>query len=202
MTEMNLTLLLSLLPFAFVMSITPGPNNLMVAASGVNFGFWRTMPHMMGVTIGFPIMLICIGLGLGAVIGHSLILQFAIKYLGCGYLIYTVIQLALSTSTKNIAAPMHPKTFLEAAAFQWINPKAWMMGVSSMATYAAAGAGNSLQTVQLSLVWGVMAMVAVILWTLFGALIAERLQNPRALRIFNVSMAAALILSLLPVLLH
>jgi threonine/homoserine/homoserine lactone efflux protein len=199
---MNWTILFSLLPFAFVMSITPGPNNLMVAASGVNFGFWRTMPHMLGVTIGFPIMLICIGLGLGAVIGQSIALQMAIKYLGCGYLIYTAIQLALSTSAKDIVAPAHPKTFVEAAAFQWINPKAWMMGVSSMATYSVAGANKSLQTIGMSLLWGLMAMVAVILWTLFGALIAERLQNPRALRMFNISMAAALIASLAPVLFH
>ncbi len=199
---MNWTILFSLLPFAFVMSITPGPNNLMVAASGVNFGFWRTMPHMLGVTIGFPIMLICIGLGLGAVIGQSIVLQMAIKYLGCGYLIYTAIQLALSTSAKDIVAPAHPKTFVEAAAFQWINPKAWMMGVSSMATYSVAGANKSLQTIGMSLLWGLMAMVAVILWTLFGALIAERLQNPRALRMFNISMAAALIASLAPVLFH
>lgn len=199
---MSWTVLVSLLPFAFVMSITPGPNNLMVAASGVNFGFKRTVPHMVGITIGFPIMLMCIGLGLGAIIGHSFILQMAIKYLGSAYLIFTAVQLALSTSAKQVAAPLQPKTFLEAAAFQWINPKAWMMGVSSMATYSAGGASQSLQTVLLSIVWGFMALVAVIIWTLFGALIAERLQNPRALRIFNWTMAAALIASLLPVLLH
>lgn len=199
---MSWTLFVSLLPFAFVMSITPGPNNLMVAASGVNFGFRRTMPHMLGVTIGFPIMLICIGLGLGAIIGHSIILQMAIKYLGSAYLIFTAIQLALSTGAKQIASPLQPKTFVEAAAFQWINPKAWMMGVSSMATYSAGGTNQSLQTVLLSIVWGFMALIAVIIWTLFGAMIADRLQNPRALRVFNLTMAAALIASLLPVLFH
>ncbi len=199
---MNWTILLSLLPFAAIMSITPGPNNLMVAASGVNFGFRRTIPHMLGISIGFPIMLIAIGLGLGAMILRYPMLQMVLKYGGCAYLLYTALQMALSTKAKDIVAPPAPKSFLEAAAFQWINPKAWMMGVSSMATYAGIGGDLYTQTVVMSLVWGVMALGAVIVWTSFGALIAERLHNPRALRLFNLTMAGALVVSLVPVLLH
>jgi len=202
MMQMNWTALFSLLPFAFVMSITPGPNNLMVAASGVNFGFKRTMPHMIGITIGFPIMLTAIGLGLGAIILRYPALQLILKYGGCAYLLYTAFQLAVSTSAKDIVAPPAPKSFVEAAAFQWINPKAWMMGLSSMATYASSGADRYKQTVLMSVLWGAMALVAVIIWTLFGAMIAERLHNPRALRVFNVTMAAGLVASLIPVLLH
>jgi len=198
---MNWTSLAPLLPFAFVMSITPGPNNLMVAASGVNFGFRRTLPHMLGITLGFPIMLAAIGFGLGAVIARFPVLQLTLKYGGCAYLLYTAYQMARSTQSKSVGAPLRPKSVLEAAAFQWINPKAWMMGVSSMATYASASAAGT-QVIGMSMVWGLMAMIAVIIWTLFGALIAERLHDPRALRLFNLTMAGLLVASLLPVLFH
>jgi threonine/homoserine/homoserine lactone efflux protein len=194
--------LIALLPFAFVMSITPGPNNLMVAASGVNFGFWRTVPHILGVTIGFPLMLLTLGFGLGAVIGTHVWLQSVLKYAGCGYLLLTAWQMVRVTGVKDAGVLLHPKSFIAAALFQWINPKAWMMGVSSIAAFGGLGLARAPQILVMSLTLGVMAFGAVVIWTLFGAAIAQKLRQPRMLRAFNIAMALLLVASLVPVFVH
>jgi threonine/homoserine/homoserine lactone efflux protein len=199
---MNFTLFASLLPFAAVMSITPGPNNLMVAASGVNFGFNRTIPHMLGVTIGFPLLIAATGLGLGAIIMAHPLLQMAMKYGGCAYLLFTAYKLATARTVSELGTPLKPLRFIEAALFQWINPKAWVMAVSMMAIYANLGLDRNTQIALMSALLGGMGGVAVVIWTLFGAMIAERLQEPCALRVFNVTMAIGLVASLVPVLLH
>jgi len=199
---MSPSIFLSLLPFAAVMSITPGPNNLMVAASGVNFGFRRTIPHMIGVAVGFPVLLMAVGFGLGAVILSHPLLQMTLKYGGCSYLFYTAYKLATTTTVKDLDAPLKPLSFIEAAAFQWINPKAWVMGISMMAIFNNLGLDRTMQITFLSGLLGGMGGIAVMIWTAFGALISERLQVPRTLRLFNVTMAVLLVASLVPVLLH
>ncbi len=199
---MNLTLILSLLPFAAVMSITPGPNNLLVAASGVNFGFRRTIPHMFGVAIGFPLLLAGIGYGLGALIVAHPALATLPKYGGCSYLLYTAYKLAMTTKASAVSASAVPISFLEAVLFQWINPKAWVMAISTTALYANLGHDRFAQIALMCGVLGGMSMVAVVIWAVFGAAIARRLQDSRSRRVFNCAMATALVISLLPMLLH
>ena len=129
--------LIALVLFSFVSSVTPGPNNMMLLASGLNFGFRRTIPHMLGIGIGFTIMVLLIGLGLGQVFVRFPVLYTALKLAGAVYLIWLALKIArsgpISRDEPNSAA--EPFTFLQAAAFQWVNPKAWMMAVTAVATY-------------------------------------------------------------------
>ena len=133
---MSTDLFVALLAYAFVTSITPGPNNFMLLASGVNFGFWRTVPHMFGISVGFASLLIGVGCGLGALLTAFPALHTSLKVAGGAYLLYLAWRIASSRSlaTDGEAAP-RPMTLLEAAAFQWVNPKAWVMAVVAMAAY-------------------------------------------------------------------
>ncbi|MCB8829109.1 LysE family translocator, partial [Escherichia coli] len=117
--------------------MTPGPNNLMLLASGVNFGFRRTIPHMLGIGSGFFSLLIGVGLGLGALIQTIPLVYTILKFAGGAYLVYLAYKIATSRSLGTVDSNARPMTFLEAAAFQWVNPKAWVMAVTAMATYTA-----------------------------------------------------------------
>src|SRR6186713_525501 len=132
---------LALLVYAFVTSVTPGPNNLMLLASGVNFGFVPTIPHMLGISGGFLALLLAVGFGLGAVLTAFPSLHLVLKIAGGLYLLYLAWRIAMSRSlAKDGETKGRPMTFLEAAAFQWVNPKAWVMAVSGMAIYTNAEA--------------------------------------------------------------
>jgi len=199
---MNWTSLIALLPFATVMSITPGPNNLMCAASGVNFGFRRTVPHMLGVALGFPAMLVGVGFGLEALIKSNPLLGDLLKYGGCLYLLFLAYKLATAAKPEADGAAAQPVSFLQAVLFQWVNPKAWVMAVSSMSIFAGVSADHSAQVMVMSVILGLLGLVAVIIWTSFGTMIARKLDSPRALQTFNLVMAGSLIASLVPVFLH
>ncbi|MGO4841915.1 LysE family translocator, partial [Rhizobiaceae sp. 2RAB30] len=115
-------------------SVTPGPNNLMLLASGVNFGFQRTVPHMLGIGAGFLVLLLSIGLGLGALLSAYPALHLALKFAGGAYLLYLAWRIAMSRSLSDSRGEKaRPMSFLEAAAFQWVNPKAWMIALTGMA---------------------------------------------------------------------
>ena len=133
---MSSDVFLALLLYAFVTSITPGPNNFMLLASGVNFGFVRTIPHMLGIGIGFLTLLVGVGLGLGALLTAFPMLHGALKVAGAAYLLYLAWRIGTSRSLgKDGEEKTRPMTFIEAAAFQWVNPKAWVMAVTAMAVY-------------------------------------------------------------------
>src|SRR5690349_4584797 len=120
----------ALLVYSFVTSVTPGPNNLMLLASGVNFGIIRTIPHILGIGSGFMTLLLAVGFGLGAVLTAFPVLHLALKIAGGAYLLYLAYRTAMSRSLKDGVAKARPMTFLEAAAFQWVNPKAWVMALT------------------------------------------------------------------------
>ena len=127
---------LALLVYAFVTSITPGPNNFMLLASGVNFGFVRTIPHMLGIGIGFLVLLLAVGFGLGAVLTAFPVLHTGLKIAGGAYLLYLAWKIAMSRSLGGKGeAKAQPMRFIDAAAFQWVNPKAWVMAITAMAVY-------------------------------------------------------------------
>lgn len=133
-------ILLALVTFAFVTSITPGPNNLMLLASGLNFGVRRTVPHMLGIGIGFTAMVLAVGLGLSGVFRAAPLLYGALKWVGAAYMLWLAWRIAHSGPVgAGAEARGQPMSFLAAAAFQWVNPKAWVMAVTANATYAAAG---------------------------------------------------------------
>lgn len=192
--------LLAFSVFAFVSSITPGPNNLMLLASGVNFGLRRSLPHMLGITLGFVFLVLCIGLGLYQVFHALPWLQKLLRYLGAAYLVYLAWQIAHAGRPQGQSTDSgQPFSFLQAAAFQWVNPKAWIMALGAISTYTPAE-HFSRHVLLITLLFGLINLPSVSVWTLAGTGLRHWLDNPRALRAFNISMALLLIASLYPIL--
>ena len=196
---MSGTLLWALAVFCFVSSITPGPNNLMLLTSGVNFGVRRTVPHMLGVGLGFTLMVAVVGLGLAGIFARFPALLVAMKWLGAAYMVYLAVKLARGAPLEAGASAGRPLTFLQAAALQWVNPKAWVMALTAMATFTMPD--HYIRTVWLvALVFGVVNLPCISSWVLFGTVLRQVLQRPLVLRAFNLVMAALLIASLYPAL--
>ena len=198
---MSLELFWALLIFTIVMTFTPGPNTMMLFASGVNFGFRATVPHMAGITFGFGIMTLIVGLGLGEIFKLYPLLYVTLSYVGAVYMLYLAWKIATTQSVGDGRARSRPMTFLQAAAFQWVNPKAWIMAVSAIAMYSLPNA-YAFSVLLVTALFMVMAVPGCSAWVLFGTSIRRWLDNPVRLRIFNVTMAILLVLSLVPTLWH
>jgi threonine/homoserine/homoserine lactone efflux protein len=197
---MSPDLLLPLCTFAAVTSITPGPNNAMIMASGLNYGFARSLPHLFGICCGFAFMIFATGMGLHAVFTQVPMLQVILKYAGAIYLLWLAWKLAhAAPMNAEQAARSKPLGFAGAAAFQWINPKAWVMAVSALTTYLPQGFGVG-DVAQLAAVFGVIGIFCVGAWALFGVAMRRLLQDPRSVRVFNVVMALLLVATLYPIL--
>ena len=195
---MTYELLTALTGFAFVSSITPGPNNLMLMASGANFGFRQTIPHMLGVGIGFVLMLIIVGLGLVQIFVLYPVTITALKVLSVVYMLFLAWKIATAAPPEMGEAAGTPMTFLQAAAFQWVNPKAWAMALTAMAAYAPSQ--TLLAVVWVGGVFGAVNFPSISAWTIMGQKIRKLLASHRHLRVFNTVMAVLLILTLYPVL--
>lgn len=190
--------LAALFLFAFSSSFTPGPNNMMLLASGLNFGLRRSIPHMLGVDLGFTAMVFLIGMGLGQVFSRFPTLYLALKVAGILYLVWLAWRIAHSGPVKEGQVKARPMTFLEASAFQWVNPKAWMMAVTAIATYRVFE-DATLNALFVAFNFMVANFPSVVVWVWFGQSLRRLLSNPRALTFFNWSMAGLLMLSLWPV---
>src|SRR4051812_31072529 len=200
---MSLQTFTAALIFALVMGFTPGPNNVMLASSGARFGVSRTLPHLFGVTLGFPVMLFLVGLGLASVLLASPLLQLAMKTVSCAYLLWLAFQIARSSSGVSDGAGGKPLTFLQAAAFQWINPKAWLMAVGAISAYTAGYGGRLyLQVAIIAVITLVVTLASTLTWTAFGAAIRLFLRSALALRLFNVAMALLLLISTVTILIE
>ncbi|WP_339760825.1 LysE family translocator [uncultured Sulfitobacter sp.] len=195
---MTFDVLSALALFALITSMTPGPNNLMLMASGANYGFVRTVPHMLGITFGFMAMLVLVGLGLIRVFDAFPVIYTVLKVLSVLYLLFLAYKIATAGPAQQAAATGRPMSFLQAAGFQWVNPKAWAFGLSIITIYVPnADFGPLLIT---ACVVALMAFPSVTMWTVLGKEMARFLTNPRRLKVFNWTMAALLVASLLPVL--
>ncbi len=199
MTAVSGQLLIAFIVFALVGLYTPGPNNVMLLASGLNFGLRRTLPHVAGVSFGFAFLVAVVGLGLGAVFTAYPALQLVLKYAGAVYLVWLAFAIARSGAITAGDAVPRPLTFWQAAAFQWINVKGWVIAIGTVTAYAALARypWNILTMALLLLVLGLSSSVA---WTLFGASLQRLIRAPAAVRLFNWVMAALLLASLYPVL--
>lgn len=189
----------ALMLFAFTTSITPGPNNMMLFASGVNFGFRRTVPHMLGIGVGFFSLLIAVGYGLGALLHTVPVLHMALKFAGGLYLVWIAWKIATSRSMGEGKTGAKPITFLGAAAFQWVNPKAWVMAVTAMATYTNPH-HYVLTVLMVGLAFAAVNVPSVSTWAGFGSVLREWLSVPVRLKWFNITMSVLLVLSLWPML--
>jgi threonine/homoserine/homoserine lactone efflux protein len=199
--------LIALMGFVVVMTGTPGPNNMMLLASGANFGFRRSIPHILGITMGCQSLLMAIALGLGQLLIRFPVLEVVLKVL-CGgallYLTWGLVKPALFRSAMVVqgAADQQPVvskplTLWQAAVFQWVNPKAWMMMLTAIATYTQPQSLWS-DTLLIGFLFAVLGMPVISMWNLFGASLRKFLLDPLKARVFNLLMGVLLLGSMYP----
>ncbi|MFM2588140.1 LysE family translocator [Vibrio sp. TBV020] len=185
----------ALVIFAFVSTFTPGPNNLMLMTSGANVGYMRTLPHMSGVAFGFAFMVLVVGLGLSSVFTAYPITHTVLKYVSLGYLAYLAAKIALSGRAKDVE-DFQPMSFIGAASFQWVNPKGWSMALSSVTLYS--NGGGWFELIIISLTFLLVNYPSGTFWILAGRELQRWLTSSFRVRAFNISMAALLVGSTLP----
>lgn len=195
---MTLDLFTALAAFAFVTVITPGPNNLMLMASGANFGMRRSVPHMLGIILGFPVMILLVGMGVMRAFElwpllRQVLLAGSVVYMG-----WLAWKIAHAAPPADAPANTRPLTFLQSAGFQWINPKAWTMAVGAITLYAASRDAQAIFWV--AGMYVAVALVSTTVWVALGRQVRRSLRNPAHLRAFNWAMAALLLASLVPAL--
>lgn len=195
---MSFEILSALILFAFASSATPGPNNLMLMASGANYGFTRSIPHMLGISIGFALMIVLVGAGLAQIFEAYPVSYTVLKTLSVLYLSYLAWKIATAAPIRKSAEEGRPMTFLQAAAFQWVNPKAWAMALTALSVYAPSQTLAAFALV--AVIFATVNLPAITFWTVLGQQMARILTNPRWLTTFNWTMAGLLIASLYPVL--
>jgi threonine/homoserine/homoserine lactone efflux protein len=182
---------LPFITYTFVMSITPGPNNVMLTASGASFGFRRTVPHMLGICCGFVVQLLAVCAGLSALFGRWPALQTALGWVGAAYLLYLGF-LMLGRSESQARAGGRPVTFLQAAAFQFLNPKAWVMTVTAATLFLPREVGLLFGGFYMAAVMEGIGLPCMTVWALFGSSLRSLIGAPRGRRAFNAAMALAL----------
>lgn len=184
--------------FATVASITPGPNNAMMLASGVNFGFARSIPPLLGIVVGFTVMILLMGFGFRAVFIAAPELQVVLKYAGAAYLAWLAWKIARAApvGVEGVAVG-RPMTSLAAALFQWVNPKAWVLAVGAVTAYLPESYGW-IDVALLAGIFGLTGAVCTGAWTAFGVGMRRLLKSPRSVRAFNIAAATLLIASLYP----
>ena len=181
-------------------AFTPGPNNIMLTASGVNFGFRRTIPHILGIAFGFAFMNLSVGVGLGGVFAAYPQLHMVLKYVSAAYLVFLAYKIAIAGQAQDGDGRAKPFTFFQAAAFQWVNPKAWAIAISAVSAFTTVGGNLFAEVLFMTVIFLIVTFPSASSWAFFGTVIARFLHNPTRLRVFNFAMAGLLVLSLVPVL--
>lgn len=197
---MTQEIILAFAAFAFVSSITPGPNNLMLMSSGANFGFKMTVPHLMGVVVGFAIMIELVGLGVMQLFNAFPVTYDILKVVSIVYLLYLAYKIATATpsESKDIAEKSKPFSFMQAALFQWVNPKAWTMALTAVSVYAPEQ--NLLTVTVISVIFAIVGFPCVMSWIVLGQKMQAILKQPSHMKKFNWAMAGLLIISIVPAL--
>lgn len=198
---MTQELLLALMGYALATSITPGPNNLMLMASGANFGLARTLPHMLGVSLGHGFMTFVLGLGLVQVFHSFPVVRIVLTVLCSAYLLWLAWKIANAAPPKEGQPAGTPLTFLQAAAFQWVNPKAIFMSITAQTNYAPDGAGWW-GALMVAVIFACINLPSVSVWAWMGVQVKRFLGTGGRLRAFNITMALLLVASLVPILMH
>ena len=193
--RMEQTTFAALSAFALVSSITPGPNNMMLMASGANFGLRRTVPHMLGVGIGFTLMIILVGVGLMGLFDLFPVLNIVLKVASVGYLLWLAWKIANAGAPGDGENPRgKPMSFFQAVMFQWVNPKAWSMALTAIALYAPDR--NFAAVLLVAVIFGIINLPSTSLWAVMGTVLRGWLSSPVRLRAFNWTMAVLLVGSL------
>ena len=187
----TLDAVLALVAFSFVTSATPGPNNMMLLASGANFGWRRTMPHLFGISGGHAFLIFSIGIGLGALMQAWPPLEWLLTALSLAFLLWIAWRIATAPPTLEAREGARPLTFLQAAAFQWVNPKGWGMALAAVGPYRLApGVEGAALT---ALLFASVNLPSCGGWAFLGQGLRRFLREPARLRAFNLAMAALLV---------
>jgi threonine/homoserine/homoserine lactone efflux protein len=202
MTSQPLELYSALFVFAFSAAITPGPNNVMLMSSGLNFGVRKSLPHLFGICLGFPVMVLLIGIGLGSIFERFPVTHTLIQIFGVLYLFYLAWMIATTKNQEMSTTQSKPLNFWQAALFQWINPKAWIMATGAIATYTTLNNHIYQQIGIIAFIFLMTAFPSAATWLFFGANLKRFLQKPKHQHIFNIVMALLLVCSIIPVLVH
>ncbi|QBQ16475.1 LysE family translocator [Acinetobacter haemolyticus] len=193
---MTLLTFFSFIVYSTVTSITPGPNNIMLAASGLNFGLKRSIPHILGIGFGFGVMVILVGYGIGAALGSSPLLYEILKIIGISYLLYLAYKIYRAGSIKTDTKVDKPLSFMGAALFQWVNPKAWIMAMGAITTYSSANS-RLVEFVFIGVIFGLVSIPSVGVWAYMGEKLKMIVNHPRKVQLFNTVMALLLVASVI-----
>ena len=199
---MTYTIFISLVGFAFASSITPGPNNLMLMASGANYGLRRTVPHMLGISLGHAFMVFMVGVLLLQIFDSYPILKTLMKIASAAYMLWLAWKIANALPPEAAKVEGKPFTFLQAAAFQWVNPKAWFMAITAISAYAPQSLGVAGGAALVAVIFASVNLPSVTVWAWLGVQVRRFLGTANRLRTFNITMAVLLIASLYPTLTH
>ncbi len=191
---------IAVLFFAFSTTITPGPNNVMIMSSGMNYGVRASVPHFLGICLGFPLMVLLVGFGFGVVFERFPNLHQLIKILGVIYLFWLAWRIATAEPSPIIKTERKPFSFWQAALFQWVNAKAWVMASGAVAAFTTVDGNLVMEVLAITAAFLLMAFPCVGVWMVFGSLLRKVLKTATMRRIFNVTMALILVASLIPVL--
>jgi len=195
----TLTMILSIASFGLALTMSPGPNNIMLLSSGLTFGYKRTIPHALGINVGFPLMVICVGLGVGKLFEIYPFFYTILKVAGISYLLWMAWHIANTKGSLNTENKKDkPFTFLQAALFQWINPKAWVLAITSTATFITDHQIASIQVLIISCIYFFCAFLSTNSWLLGGVVLRRYTQNVRLVQIFNITMAILIVGSIIP----
>ena len=199
---MSYTIYISLISFAFASSITPGPNNLMLMASGANYGLRRTIPHILGISIGHAFMVFMVGVLLLKVFDTYHVLKSILKIVSATYMLWLAWKIANAAPQEAKTTKGKPFTFLQAAVFQWVNPKAWFMSITAISAYAPQPLGVATGAAIVAIIFALINLPSVTVWAWMGVQVRRFLGSAGRLRSFNISMAVLLVASLYPMLMH
>lgn len=200
MDFLPMSLFVSLFVFSFSTSITPGPNNMMLLSSGLTHGYRKSLPHLLGVIIGFPFMTLCVGLVVGELFKLYPAALSVLKVIGFIYLIYLAWKISkskpkVSTSNNNV----QPLNFYEVFLFQWLNVKNWIKIITATSVYVTSASHPLVQILTIVVVFLSTVIISANTWTLAGSLLSVFLKSEKSVRIFNITMAILLVLSMMPV---
>lgn len=197
------SMLLSIATFTFSTVMTPGPNNIMLLSSGLTFGYKRTLPHILGVMLGFPMMVVLVGFGMGVIFDKYPFILSVLKIVGFFYLLWMAYKIATNISIYEVKdREGKPFSFLQAAAFQWVNPKAWIMAITSISIFVTSIENPFIQVLSVATIYLLSGVISTNTWALGGVLLKQVLKSKKSVSIFNKTMAFLLIISVLPFILE